>query len=85
MLAGLASWLREWLLSGLQVCPQCGCLADRRHGSAACGRFLRDTIQEDERAEVRLILRVRSLEESRDSQAKLLGELSALTDDPFRE
>jgi hypothetical protein len=75
--------LRDWLFAGLVLCPQCGCLADRRHGSASCGRFLRDTVQELQREELELRRRVRALQETQREQAKLLEELSALTADPF--
>jgi len=83
MIGRLAAGLREWLLSGLVLCPQCGCLADRRHGSACCGRFLRDTVEELQRVDHGLRVRIRMLEETAGRHAKLLGELQALTTDPF--
>ncbi len=75
--------LREWLLSGLQVCARCGCLADRRHTSGACGWFLRETVTEQVRQEAFLAARVRLLQETQAAHAKLLAELQALTADPF--
>ena len=70
----LATWLREWLLSGLQVCGQCGCLCDRRHGSAACGRHLRDTVQDLQQRERGLAARMRAWEEQVRALANLLPE-----------
>lgn len=85
MIGRLAAALREWLLAELMLCPQCGCLADRRHGSGACGRFVRDTVTELQREERAILRRLRTLEETQSAHANQLQDLSALTDDPFRE
>lgn len=63
MIGRLRAALREWLLAGLMTCPQCGCLADRRHGSESCGRFLRDTLRTLQEEQRRLGWRVRALDD----------------------
>lgn len=63
MIGRLALALRDWILAGLVVCPQCRALVDRHHGSDSCGRFLRDTTNEQHRRHERLAARVHRLEQ----------------------